>query len=267
MPRYTHQNKEMDGLKQRNRVSFNLKNQAVNTRQNAKEIFQVKVNGWQDERGQVSIHNRRLRIKLPARHGSKNGVVARLMVPERQDYVLEFKVLFQKGFSFARGGKVGFGFVVGEGVTGGRREDALANKGGSFRVIWRKRDGTKDTVLAPYVYYRDMKAKYGHDFKKFDYKIESGQEYRVRISMKMNTAGHLKNGYGKLEIRGPKDKRYQKVWENKRIRWSGHQSASKRRITAFYLSTFRGGAGRAYDGRKGTQYVYFDDLAWSPFKR
>lgn len=253
-------------------INFNLPNQILNTEIKAEDVFMNKVSGWEDSivtANQVVIKDNRLKVVLPAKYGSKRGVVSRIEVPDRDAYQLEFEVAFHSQFSLSKGGKVGFGFAVGQGVTGGRINSAGQDKvrdlklGGSFRLVWIRRDGKH--YFIPYVYYQDMDTLYGMDFEHNRYLIKPGKKYNVRLSIRTNTSENSMDGYGKMEVKEKYESNYTTVWEKNDIRWSGNASESMRKITKIYFSVFRGGSSDSYSGDNGAQGIYFDDFSWNPY--
>lgn len=245
-------------------VNFNTNNQILNTEKKAETIFNNKISGWNKDdivtKGDVSIYKNKLKLVLPSMFGTKQGMVSKIEVPNKNAYQLEFDVSYEKGFHFSKGGKVGFGFAIGEGVTGGKTEAIKALKGGSFRVIWLKRN--EKHYLAPYVYYQDMKGKYGKDFEENKYLIQSGKEYSIRLTIKTNSHHKKKDGYAKMEIKESKERNYKVLWENANIRWSANQDDEMRKITYIYFNLFRGGGDDSYSGKGISQGVYFDNLGW-----
>ncbi|SHG15382.1 hypothetical protein SAMN05444483_105152 [Salegentibacter echinorum] len=240
-------------------VGFNTGNTSINSETSAENIFDNKISGW--DTGVAKIESNKLKITLPERAGTSNGMECRLDVTDNPKYQLYFDVKFQDNFDFSRGGKLGFGFAIGDGVTGGRWEEAVnENKGGSFRVMWR--GDSAEPYLFPYVYYKDMQGFNGNDFKHKKFNITDNRTYRVRLTIKTNTSASKANGYAKMEVKQSGESNYTKVWETSSIRWSGNSSASKRNIKTFYFSTFRGGKTNEWDGNNGSQSIYFDNLKW-----
>ncbi len=251
-----------------NTILFDLANQDILNENNAEVIFRNQLSGW--DNGYTSIQNDKLKVILPQNHHLSNnnsdpfddGLRCRIDVPERDGYQLEFDVIFQSNFSFAGGGKVGFGFAVGEGVTGGNTAAIEAMRGGSFRVIWDQQN--ENHYLCPYIYYQDMTGQYGNDFIDHRFLLEARKRYTIRLKIKSNTAGNRADGYGKMEISTNYGRTFITVWEKDDIRWSGNETASFRHIDTFYFQNFRGGRGTQYDGENGDQGIYFDNLRWKP---
>ncbi len=92
------------------------------------------ISGW--DAGSTYISSNTLRIALAANVvGTSGGMESRIDVSDGTEYWLEYKVRFHSQFDWSRGGKVGWGFQVGDGVTGCRASDAQAGNGGSLRAM------------------------------------------------------------------------------------------------------------------------------------
>jgi hypothetical protein len=239
-------------------VNFNLPDGEVNTDASATTIFNSNVSGW--DINLASISDNSLKITLPATAGTENGMECRIDAADNAKYELSFDVKFQSGFDFSKGGKLGFGFAIGAGVSGGRNTEAtIDNLGGSFRVMWRTDNGVP--YFHPYIYYKDMQAQFGTDFESSKYKnIVADKYYRIRLTINVNTSPALANGYGKMEVSANGGAAYTTVWEKNDIRWSGGEVADLK-VKTLYFSTFRGGKDSSWDG-SSAQSLYFDNLNW-----
>jgi hypothetical protein len=242
-----------------NTVPFTATNAALTTETAAETVFNNDISGWDTTPGSISSNT--LKIALPAAAGSGNGMECRLDVTDNAKYELTFDTRFETGFDFAKGGKIGFGFAVGEGVTGGRNTEATVdNLGGSFRVMWRTANGV--SYFHPYVYYKDMSGQFGTDFESSRYNnLAANTWYRIRLTIKVNTSGTKKDGYGKMEVSANGGTNYTKVWEKSDIRWSGATTAASLVVKTFYFSTFRGGSDSTWDG-SSAKSIFFDNLSW-----
>jgi len=102
---------------------------------------------WGDQvRSQVS--GGRLRTTLTKNAlGGEGGVISRVDVPDGSEYQLQFDMMFDPQFDFSWGGKVGFGFLIGNGYTGG--VPGTDGNGGSFRLMWYKNTSTGPVFLKP----------------------------------------------------------------------------------------------------------------------
>lgn len=117
----------------------------------------------------------------------RGGVGWRWPVPEgsRPAGELQYTVLFEPGFEFAKGGKLP-GLCGGpKTITGGDR--CTGYDGWSARLMWR-RDGRGQA----YLYHPRMKSKYGDelDFPP-EFRFPGGQPVGVRIEVVMNSPGKL----------------------------------------------------------------------------
>ena len=236
----------------------------INSVSQAESVFGNDWSGsWESGVCSIDKNEDKLRITLPETAGSSNGITCRLNVADKDKYYMYFDVKFERGYDFSGGGKVGFGFAIGDGVTGGRNTEATQqNKGGSFRVMWRS--DSKGVYFHPYVYYKDMRSRYGTDFKSFRYYFRDNTTYRIRLSMRTNSSSGSANGWGKMEVRRSGESSYTTVWHDTSMRWSGNSNSSNRRIKTFYFDNFRGGSNSStWNGSKGDQDIIIDNLRWS----
>lgn len=245
-------------------VTFNTSNKSIDTDAKAETIFGNELKGWNNSI--ASISDNKLKIRLQAKAGTKGAMTSRINVGDGSKYRLTFNVKFAKGFDFSKGGKVGFGFFIGEGVTGGKSEEATQeNRGGSFRVMWRTDNlNNGKPYFYPYVYYKDMKGTHGSDFKTENnsYVITHNKWYRIRLTINVNTGANKSDGYAKMQVSSDFGENYTKVWENDNMRWTGNSKEVNRKVKDLSFHVFRGGADSSWDGEDGTQSVYFDSLSW-----
>ncbi len=254
-----------------NNVSFDVPDQQILDENDAEVLFRNQISGW--DNGFASVQSKKLKVTMPKNHHLSNtnsnpfddGLRCRIDVPERDGYELQFDVIFQSNFSFSGGGKVGFGFVVGKGVSGLDTTAIREMQGGSFRVVWDLQNGNH--YLCPYVYYQDMVNENGRDFINHRFPLEARKRYTIRLRIESNTTGDSADGYAKMEISTNYGNTFQTVWEKSDIRWSGNEDPFFRHIRQFYFQNFRGGRGSQYDGDRGDQSVYFDHVKWKPFRR
>src|SRR5690606_14906890 len=144
---------------------------------------------WQN----MEIVDNQARVRIPANTLSQGNIV-NIDVPDGTEYELSFKVKFGEGFDWSRGGKVGFGFHIGNGYTGcNKADDGL---GGTARLMWYNAIGTKTnhvttgTYFRPYVYYKDMPESCGDNFGKQSKRITTNTWYTVKIRVKSNTGSN-----------------------------------------------------------------------------
>lgn len=104
--------------------------------------------------------------------GTAGGTLARFNVPDGEAYEVSYSLKFDPSFYFGAGGKLGFGFLLGEGYTGG----LTGSVGGSVRLMWEA------NTLKPYVYHPAQMSTWGDDFGK-RFQVSPGVWYRVRIEV------------------------------------------------------------------------------------
>ncbi|UWY26940.1 hypothetical protein N4T20_14545 [Flavobacterium sp. TR2] len=168
-------------------------------------------------------------------------------------YTVWFQMKFNNGFYWSRGGKCGYGILIGDQNTGG--DAAWDGNGGSARFMWYCPNGSNTAkgsgaYLQPYVYYRDQPGQYGNDFGK-KYYIQEGVTYNCQISVKLNTGSNT-DGYVKYYVNGTEIL-------NEKIRWVTNDS--KRNVNAVSLHTFRGGS-QDYWTAPVTSSIYYPSASW-----
>jgi|GEM_PF-272402 len=181
----------------------------------------------------TTINGGMLRVNLqPNVVGPSGGNVSRVDVPDAPAYQLKFDMKFDAAFDFSSGGKVGFGFLIGSGYTGGT--PGWDGNGGSARVMWYKGwDGR--LYLKPYIYYKDQPGTYGHDFARSFPSAGSIQKdtwYNVTIYVKSNTGSNT-DGHIRMVINGV-------TLIDQSIRWTTNDL--NRLVRHVCFETFRGGA-------------------------
>lgn len=168
-------------------------------------------------------------------------------------YTVWFQMKFNSGFYWSRGGKCGYGILIGDQNTGG--DPGWDGNGGSARFMWYCPSGSNGTkgsgaYLQPYVYYKDQPGQFGNDFGK-KYYIQEGVTYNCQISVKLNTGSNT-DGYVKYYVNGTEIL-------NQTIRWVTNDS--KRNVNAVSLHTFRGGS-QEYWKAPVTSSIYYPSAAW-----
>src|SRR5690606_42059200 len=102
----------------------------------------------------VSIEGQAMTVTLlQDKLSGDGGIVARTSIPANDEYKLSFDVMFPEDFEWGRGGKVGYGLLMGDGNTGCDKADD--GKGASARMMWYQDDDGRVT-FKPYLYYNDM---------------------------------------------------------------------------------------------------------------
>lgn len=158
--------------------------------------------------------------------GPSGGTMSKFKLPESLSYSVAFDVKFDKDFYFGAGGKVGFGFLVGPGYTGGE----TGPTGGSVRIMW------ENSFLKPYIYHPRQLGTWGDDFGK-KAPIVAGQWYNVKITVTPTTI--------KIEINGA-------VLLNQAIQFNDV-------VKYLCFENFRGGADSYWQSLKADK-VYFDNV-------
>jgi hypothetical protein len=207
------------------------------------------VSGWNSSRTYIS--NGSLRITLePNALSAAGGVVANIDVSDGSAYEMDYDIRFHSAFDWSRGGKVGFGFSVGEGNTGG--DPGWDGNGGSLRLMWYRNDAGR-VYFQPYLYYKDQPGQYGDDFG-LSYpssgSIQVGTTYHVHLYIKSNTGSNA-NGHVQIVINGT-------VLLDRDIRWTTNDA--QRLIKGVTFHTFRGGS-QSYWQSSTTGYIYYDNLS------
>jgi hypothetical protein len=212
--------------------------------------FKNVVTGWDQNR--MQIIGGKLRTTLLANVvGPDGGLVSWIDIADGAEYQLQFDMMFDNNFDFSAGGKVGFGFLLGAGYTGG--QPASDGNGGSARIMWYKSGGRSS--LKPYIYHKDQPGQYGDDFAKTypaTGSIAKGQWHTVKIYVKSNTGSNT-DGRLQVSINGT-------TLLDKAMRWTTNDA--KRLINRICFETFRGGADASWTSPTDGQ-IYFDKVSWT----
>jgi hypothetical protein len=207
------------------------------------------VSAWVDSRAYISNGNCRITLLKNALSGA-GGVISNIDISDGSAYELDYDVRFHSQFDFSRGGKIGFGFLVGDGNTGG--DPGWDGNGGSLRLMWYQTDAGR-VFFQPYIYYRDQPGQYGDTFGKSfpsSGSLNKGQWYHVHLYIKSNTGSNT-NGHVQIVIDGT-------VVLDRDIRWTTNDS--KRLIRQMSFHTFRGGS-QSYWQSSTDGYIYYDNLS------
>jgi len=121
------------------------------------------VTGWRDNRAMISDGTLRITIEKNALSDA-GGLISNTKISEGSAYELDFDVRFHSQFDWSRGGKVGFGFGIGNGNTGCNVPTDGA--GGSLRLMWYNNSNTKRVYFHPYIYHYGMPGPCGSNFGK-----------------------------------------------------------------------------------------------------
>ncbi|MEJ5963852.1 polysaccharide lyase [Pedobacter immunditicola] len=210
--------------------------------------------GWNDARTAIAAQSLRVKLEKNALSGA-GGIVANVVLEEGSEYEVQYKVKFPLAFEWGKGGKIGFGFRIGDGNTGCDKADD--GNGASARLMWYTSDNG-NVRLKPYLYYKDMPDNCGSAFDTAYPSTGSIQKdtwYVVNIYIKSNT-GSNEDGWVKFTVNGS-------TVLDRKIRWTTNNA--KRLINKLAFSTFRGGS--TSDWETATEnYVFFDDLTYTKIK-
>jgi hypothetical protein len=232
--------------------TINWDNRLNDTYTNAEAVedFGNVLFGWQDSRAYNSGGTCRIKLLKDAL-AADCGIISKIDVADGSEYELQFDVKYHSEFDWSRGGKVGFGFAIGDAASG--CNPGWDGTGGTFRVIWYQDDAGR-VYFQPYVYYKDQPESCGNRFGKTypaTGSLARGQWYTVKLYAKSNT-GTSTNGRIKMTVNGT-------IVLDQAIRWTTNDS--KRLINGIYFSTFRGGS-EAYWQSSTDGYIYFDNVSW-----
>jgi hypothetical protein len=98
------------------------------------------VTGWNNNRAMISDGTLRITMEKNALSAA-GGLISNTEIPDGRAYELDFDVRFHSRFEWSRGGKVGFGFGIGNGNTGCHLP--IDGAGGSLRLMWYNDTSTK----------------------------------------------------------------------------------------------------------------------------
>lgn len=209
------------------------------------------VTGWQSSKAFISTGQFRIKLLKNALSGA-GGMVARVDIPFGTEYELQFDMKFHSQFDWSRGGKLGFGFLIGDGHTGG--SDARDGKGGSARLTWYQNNENR-VWLRAYLYHYDQSSNFGDVFGSYPAapaSLARSTWYTVKLYVKSNSDSNT-NGHFTMDINGT-------TVVDRAMRWTTDNG--KRRIRKISFSTFRGGS--TSDWESDTDgYIYFDNLSWN----
>ena len=206
------------------------------------------ISGWNESRTWISNGTSRIKLLANALSGA-GGVIANIDISDGTAYELDYDVRFHSQFDFSRGGKIGYGFLVGDGNTGG--DPGWDGNGGSLRLMWYQTDAGR-VFFQPYVYYKDQPGQYGNSFGKSypsSGSLNKGQWYHVHMYIKSNTGSNT-DGRVEIVIDGT-------TVLNQAIRWTTNDA--KRLIRNLSFHTFRGGS-QTYWQSSTDGYIYYDNL-------
>ena len=206
------------------------------------------VTGSIDSRCWISKGSCRIKL-LPNALSGDGGVIGNVDISDGSAYEVDYDIRFHSQFEWSRGGKLGFGFSIGDGNTGG--DPGWDGNGGSARLMWYQTDAGR-VFFQPYLYFKDQSGTYGETFGK-SYpstgSLNKGQWYHVHLYVKSNTGSNT-DGHVQYVIDGT-------VVLDTAIRWTTNDS--KRLIKGLTFHTFRGGS-EDYWEASTEGYIYYDNL-------
>ena len=189
-----------------------------------------------------------LRVTYPANTvgPEHNGGQFLVNLPPANEYYLRYRVRFQPGFDFAKGGKL-------PGLTSGGGKYSNAHKpldgdGWTARLMW-----VEQGRLVPYLYYVGMPAnrKFG-DFWPIDAQVTPGKWQTITQRIRLNSPGK-RDGIYSVWLDG------KQVTHRQDMEW---RHGDKGKIDSFYFSTYYGGNTPDWAPR-WNNYIDFDDIRLS----
>ena len=204
--------------------------------------------GWVGRRAWISAGTLRITL-LPKALSDSCGILANISVVSGTEYQVDYDVRFHSLFDWSRGGKLGFGFLVGDGNTGGI--PGWDGNGGSMRLIWYQTTQGR-VFFQPYLYYKDQPGQYGDDFGATypaTGSLSKGKWYHVHMYIKSNTGSNA-DGHALIAINGT-------TLLDTGIRWTTNDS--ERLVQSICFHTFRGGSTTDWES-SSMGYIYYDNL-------
>lgn len=190
-------------------------------------------------------HNKFIRVSYP-KSGvgpTKSGSQFLVPIPESEAYYLSFRVRFNRGFDFKKGGKLpGLASGYGKYSNGKIPRDG---KGWTARLMW-----IEEGELVPYLYYVGMpKANRWGEFWKMQSYIKPNQWHTITQYIRLNKGGQ-RNGTYSIWIDG------KRVTHKTNMLW---RYGNYGKIDSFLFSTYHGGASAPWAPRWHS-FADFDDF-------
>ncbi|MFC5291234.1 polysaccharide lyase [Actinokineospora guangxiensis] len=206
------------------------------------------VSSWDPAR--IMVSGGRLRATLePGRLSGDGGTLWSVDVTDGTEYEMRYTVNFHSRFDWSRGGKVGWGFQVGDGASGCTRANG---DGGSLRLMWYTNDAGR-TYLQPYLYHAAMPSNCGDNYGK-SYpatgSLQRATNYTVTMRIKSNT-GANRDGRAVITVNGV-------TLLDTPVQWTDNDV--KRQIRHIWSHSFRGGS-QDYWTSDTVGYIYYDDFS------
>ena len=177
---------------------------------------------------------------------NEGGAQFRESLAPHEAYRLSYRVLFEKGFDFRRGGKLP-GLGGGKANTGGQKP---TGDGWSARYMWGE-DGKLDL----YLYHLDQKTEYGERFP-LQAKATPGQWLTLLQVVQVNAPGKA-DGHIRVWVDG------QLALHQKGLRLRGKVEPEVALVDQFIFSTFHGGSTKNWAPTRNS-YARFDDFVLTP---
>ncbi|MEQ7802286.1 polysaccharide lyase [Pedobacter sp. ASV1-7] len=230
-------------------LNWNGRADAAYTLAQAQTDFGNIMSGWNESRAAFREEQCRITILKDAL-GAAGGMIAYADVADGSEYEIQFDVAFNSTFELGKGGKLGWGFMIGNGASGG--SDARDGLGGSLRLVWQQ--DVDGSFFQAYAYHKDQANAYGTTYGRYPAtgSITPGAWYTVKLYFKSNT-GNSTNGRLKLTINGTSV-------VDRAMRWTTDDT--KRLANKFCFSNFRGGSTVDWQS-SATSFIYFDNLSWT----
>ena len=204
--------------------------------------------GWDDDRTEIvhgpdAYSGGSLRVRYPAREVG-TAVQALITLPDRYDELfLSYRVRFEEGFDFVRGGKLP-GLAGGKANSGGDVPTGL--DGWSARTMWRE-SGKAMT----YLYHPDQAGTYGDNLL-YGREFVPGRWHTINHRFVMNTPQE-RDGLHEAWFDG------EPVLRHTDLRFRDTDAFG---IDWLYFATFFGGADPSWATTK-EEHAYFDDFVVS----
>jgi len=204
--------------------------------------------------GQAVSGKKSLRITYPKDSvgPSGNGAQVNIILPERDEYYLSYRLRFSDNFSFKLGGKLP-GLAGGDLCSGGQVCDGT--NGYTARFMWRR-----DGKIVLYLYHMDKKGMWGDDIPLVyptgeNVAFKRGEWYQITERVRINSGITAYDGEVEVWINGIR------VLLHTGIRFTTNGEG----VNRFYFSTFHGG-NTAEWGPEETCHLNVDDILISDDK-
>jgi hypothetical protein len=183
------------------------------------------VTGWNDTRTYISNGTCRIALQ-PNATAAADGIVANVKIAEGREYEVDYDVRFHSQFDWGKGGKLGFGFAIGE---------------SSAKVIWYETE-TGSIVFQPYIGTETFGKAYPASGS-----LNKGDWYHVHLYVKSNTGSNT-DGQVLLAVNGT-------TVLDKAMQWTTDNSL----ISKLTFHTYRG-CDKQYYESETVDYIYYDNL-------